>query len=153
MKFSSDYLQKMTLGDARRREEVRQLLAHGGVVTGEDFREASFVFQHGDKPEDFLLAHVLAVAAVAKGDVTAAWISAATLDRYLQSVKQPQVFGTQYNIKDLTAVPRVVTQAPYNKEIVSDALRKVFCVAPSAVQQKNLAAMNKGQDLQGYPCH
>ena len=24
------------------------------------------------------------------------WIAAATLDRYLQSINQPQVFGTQY---------------------------------------------------------
>jgi TRAP-type C4-dicarboxylate transport system substrate-binding protein len=122
------------------------------VQSGEDFREASFVFQHGDKPEDFLLAHVLAIAAVAKGDVTATWISAATLDRYLQSVKQGQVFGTQYLLKDPAAMPRVVTQEPYDKETVSDELRKVFCVALSATQQQNVDAINKGHDPQPDSC-
>ena len=120
MKLSPDDLHKMSLRDASRREEVRQSLASGSIQTGEDYKKASFVFQHGDKPEDFLLAHVLAIAAIAKGNVTATWISAATLDRYLQSIKQPQVFGTQYNLKDVTAVPRAVTQEPYDTSTVSD---------------------------------
>ena len=38
----------------------------------------------------------LALAAMEKGDAAARWIAAATLDRYLQKVQQPQVFGTQY---------------------------------------------------------
>ena len=147
MKLSSDDLQKMSLRDASRREEVRQLLAAGLMQTGEDYKQASFIFQHGNRPEDYLLAHVLAVAAIAKGDASATWISAATLDRYLQSVKQPQVFGTQYNMKDITAVPRVVTQEPYDKNTVSDELRRAFCVAPYAGQQENVNALNQGKEM------
>jgi hypothetical protein len=153
MKLSPDDLQKMILRDASRRKEVRQLLASGSIQTAEDCKKASFVFQHGDKPEDFLLAHILALAAVAKGDATATWISAATLDRYLQSIKQPQVFGTQYSVKDTTAVPRVVTQDPYDNTVVSDALRKVFCVVPYDVQRQNVEAMNKGRNPQPDSCH
>jgi len=36
------------------------------------------------------------LVAAAKGDQGAAWIAAATLDRYLQSVRQPQIYGTQF---------------------------------------------------------
>jgi len=37
---------------------------------------------------DYLLAHVLASVAVAKGDSKSLWISAASLDRYLQLIGQ-----------------------------------------------------------------
>ena len=158
-KLSKDDWQKIQARDAARREETKQLVASGAAKTGEDYRDAAFVLQHGDKSEDFLLAHILAVAAIAKGDVTATWVSAATLDRYLQSVKQPQVFGTQYLLKDRNAVlnnpkaPRVVTQDPYDKNVLSDALRSVYCVLPYALQQQNVEAMNKGQNPQPDSCH
>jgi hypothetical protein len=32
-----------------------------------------------------------------KSDLDARWIAAATLDRYLQRIGQPQVFGTQFS--------------------------------------------------------
>ena len=78
------------------RERVAALLAAGALHTADDYRKAAFVFQHGDRSDDYLLAHTLALVAVAKGDQGAAWIAAATLDRYLQSVRQPQIYGTQY---------------------------------------------------------
>ena len=37
-------------GDARR-AEIRKLLAEGKVVSGEDFSDASLIFQHGERPE------------------------------------------------------------------------------------------------------
>lgn len=82
--------------DAARRKRARRLLEQGALQTGADFHDAAFIFQHGNQPEDYLLAHVLAIAAVAKGEPRGRWIAAATLDRYLLSIGQPQVFGTQY---------------------------------------------------------
>jgi hypothetical protein len=38
--------------------------------------------------------HVPAVTAVAKGSAAAKWLAAVTMDRYLQTINQPQVFGT-----------------------------------------------------------
>lgn len=158
-KLTKEDWQKIQERDAVRREETRQLLASGAVQSGEEYRQASFIFQHGDKPEDFLLAHVLAVAAIAKGDATATWISAATLDRYLQSIKQSQVFGTQYLLKDPDAVlkdpkaQRAVTQDPYSSKVISDELRKVFCVMSYVAQQENLAEMSKGQNPKPDSCH
>ncbi len=43
------------------------------------------------RPDDYLLAHTLAMIAVAKGDEGSLWIGTATLDRYLQSVGKPQI--------------------------------------------------------------
>jgi hypothetical protein len=53
-----------------------------------------FVFQHGSQPDDYLLAHVLAMTARAVEPPCGIWIGAATLDRYLHSIGKAQVFGT-----------------------------------------------------------
>jgi len=132
--------------DAERRRLTRQLLDSGALQTGRDFQDASFIFQHGDAPQDYLMAHILAMAAMSKGDASARWIAAAALDRYLQSVKQPQVFGTQYGWKQPGPEVRDATQEPYDKDLLSDALRKEFCVTSYAGQQQNLEALRQGKD-------
>jgi hypothetical protein len=119
--------------DAERREATRKLLTSGQLHVGKDFTEAAFIFQHGGKPEDFLLAHTLGVIAVSKGDVTATWIAAATLDRYLQSIAQPQIYGTQFVTKSMPA-----TQEPYNRDLISDALRHQLGVPSQAMQLEQL---------------
>lgn len=82
-------------GDARR-AEVRKLLGEGKITSSEDLSDAALIFQHGQTPEEFLFAHVLAVEALLRGDSADKWLAAATLDRYLQAMNRPQVFGTQY---------------------------------------------------------
>lgn len=130
-------------GDAKRREQVRQLISEGKVQSGEDYYYAAFIFQHGQKPSDYLYAHVLAVTAVNKGLHNAMWLSAAALDRYLHSIRQPQVFGTQfgslYDSRD--------DQEPYDRGIVSDALRAQWCVAPESAQAKILSDTRAGKEF------
>lgn len=128
--------------DSRRREQTRKLLADGALHTGKDYEEAAFVFQHGSTPDDYLLAHTLAMVAVSKGDAKAIWIAAATLDRYLQNIKQPQIFGTQYRSNNTGAGGSQTgwTQEPYNRILVSDALRQQLGVPDQAAQAKQLAA-------------
>lgn len=126
--------------DAARRAETQKLLAAGALKSAEDFREAAFVFQHGGATDDYLLAHTLAMVAVAKGDKTAMWIAAATLDRYLMTVGQKQVFGTQFTAPK--GVEAGMTQEPYERTLVSDALRGEFGVPDKAEQAKRLAEMN-----------
>ena len=116
--------------DVERRAATRKLLAEGRLHTGEDYREAAFIFQHGNKPEDYLFAHTLATVATSRGDMLGLWISAATLDRYLHSIKQPQIFGTQFLEEGNT-----VTQEPFNRELISDALRRQLAVPALAEQQ------------------
>jgi hypothetical protein len=120
--------------DTARREQTRKLLADGALHTGKDFEEASFIFQHGDKADDYLLAHTLAMVAVAKGDESAIWIAAATLDRYLEDIKQKQIFDTQYSSDS----HENWTQEPYDRNLVSDALRRQLGVPNQAAQTKQL---------------
>jgi hypothetical protein len=134
--------------DKRHRELAHQMLEAGTLHSAQDFEDASFIFQHGDTPQDYLLAHILAMAAMEKGDANARWIAAATLDRYLQSVKQPQVFGTQYRWDNEGPNPsKDATQQPYDKALLSDALRQEFCVTSYAGQQQNLDALNHNKDF------
>jgi len=147
MSMTPEQWKKISERDAERRREAHKLLDSGALKTGEDFEDASFIFQHGDTPQDYLLAHILAMAAMEKGDAQARWIAAATLDRYLQAVKQPQVFGTQYKWTEMKPKPHGATQEPYDKTVVSDVLRREFCVTSQLGQQKNVAAMAIGKDF------
>ncbi len=105
--------------DAERRQRTRELLDRGELITGRDFYAAAFVFQHGDKPDDYLLAHVLAIRALGLGLADAEWIAAATLDRYLQSIERGQVYGTQTSWKS----GEDVTMQPYDRELVPEHVR------------------------------
>jgi hypothetical protein len=118
--------------DDERRKAVAKLLNDGALHTGEDFQRAAFVFQHGSTPDDYLLAHTLAMVAVSRGNSAALWIGTATLDRYLQSIQQPQIYGTQY----VTRGNEPTTQEPYNRTLISDALRRKLGVPPQAAQEE-----------------
>jgi hypothetical protein len=118
--------------DAARREATRKLLANGKLHTGEDFQRAAVVFQHGDAPDDYLLAHTFAVVAVGRGQSSALWIAAATLDRYLNSIHQPQVYGTQFYFKP----DEPASQEPYNRSLIPDSLRQDLGVPSQAAQEE-----------------
>jgi len=114
--------------DAERRTQTAKLLADGQLHTAEDFSRAAFIFQHGSTSDDYLLAHTLAMIAVGKGDENSLWIATATLDRYLQSVGKPQIYGTQFKgTKD-------ATQEPFNRNLISDSLRHELGVPSLAGQ-------------------
>ena len=121
--------------DAARQARVRALLDAGALASGDDFYHAAFVFQHGDRPEDYLLAHSFALIAAARGRPDATWIGAATLDRYLQAVGRPQIYGTQYR----TPGGQPTTQDPYDRTLVSDALRAALGVPDQAAQERRRA--------------
>ena len=123
--------------DAARRARTLQLLDAGALRSGDDFHNAAFVFQHGDTPDDILLAHTFAVLAAARDRPDAAWIAAASLDRYLQRIGQPQIYGTQFN----RPPGQPTTQEPYNRTLVSDALRPALGVPTQAQQEERRAAM------------
>lgn len=124
------FVEQMNADDAARRERTRALLDAGALQTGEDFRAAAFVFQHGSTPEDYLLAHSLAVTGVAKGSKQAAWIAAASLDRFLQSVDRKQIYGTQTRMMN-GGEP---TLEPYDRDLLPAAVRAAAGV-PSLVEQ------------------
>jgi hypothetical protein len=124
--------------DAERRDATRKLLAAGQLHTAKDFGAAAFIFQHGETPDDYLLAHTLATIAIAKGDTGSTWIAAATLDRYLQSIAKPQIYGTQF----VTRSGEPATQEPYNRVLISDALRHALGVPSRSSQEEQLKKDN-----------
>lgn len=124
--------EKVGKADAERRTATQTLLAMGKLHTGSDFERAAVVFQHGDKPDDYLLAHTLALVALARGQSSALWIASATMDRYLHSIHQSQIYGTQFN----TNPNEPVTQDPYNRALISDSLRRELGVPPQAMQEE-----------------
>ncbi len=133
---------KLSQEDEQRRQAVHHMLDVGEVRTGSDFYHAAMIFQHGQNPDDYLLAHILAMDAVAQGSKEARWLSAATLDRYLLSIWQPQVFGTQFH--GLPNTTASMTHDRINPAIVTDSMRAATCVVSSAAQQKVLDTTNHG---------
>lgn len=133
------YFQKMIAEDKARKARTEALLKAGALHTGQDYERAAFIFQHGDKPGDYLLAHTLAMVAMTKGNHAASWIAAATLDRYLMTIEQPQIYGTQYK----SPAAGTVTQDPYDRTLISDALRTELGVPVQADQEKKRSSMQR----------
>ncbi len=122
--------------DAARRVRVRKMLDEGLIRTADDFHQAAFVFQHGEAPADYLLAHVLAMAAQSKGRADAGWIAVATLDRYLQNIGQPQITGTQFR----NGTSGKVTQGEYDAALLPDTVRRALGVPTRAEQEAQMRA-------------
>lgn len=131
--------------DSVRRKQVLEMIDRGEVRTGKDFARAALVFQHGETTNDILLAHILAVTALGKGDPDGRRMAAITLDRYLNRIGQPQVFGTQFNSANLKD-SKAWTMDPYDPKLIGDALRALNCVEPVSVQFEFLAAMKQGKE-------
>ncbi len=85
--------------DRTRRSRVMTLFAEGRLTTANDYYHAAMILQHGDIPEDFLLAHEFAVVAIIKGrnDRQTRWLSAAAEDRFLTKIGRPQRFATEFS--------------------------------------------------------
>jgi len=82
--------------DIARIARVKTLYREGSLRTGSDYFRAALVLHHGATPEDYLLAHELAIVALKKNAPDmAVWLVAATEDRFLQSIGRAQRFGTQ----------------------------------------------------------
>ena len=118
-----------------RRRQAAAILAAGGAKTAEDYYNVALLYQHSETPDDLLMAHVLSTIAGYKGDHRGRWLSAASLDKYLHRTGQPQVFGTQYF---------VAGDRRLNPSLLSDALRREFCVPPLAVQRANDSTARAG---------
>ncbi|MFH1725916.1 MAG: hypothetical protein ABII00_15005 [Elusimicrobiota bacterium] len=82
--------------DAARRQRITIMMELGEVKTKADLYHAAVIFQHGESSADFLTAHRLATLAAVLGHRTGRWLLAAALDRFLMSIEQAQVYGTQF---------------------------------------------------------
>jgi hypothetical protein len=124
--------------DEQRRARVMEVVGQAQLQSAEDYFHAAMVLQHGKEPEEYLLAHELATIAGFKDHKIGKWLSAATLDRFLQSLGRPQRFATQYRREE----NGVWTLEPLDPSL-PDAIRAEYGVPPLAEQSKRVEEMNK----------
>ena len=129
----------VTPRDRARLRRVRELFAADGLHTANDYLRSALILQHGDAPDDFLLAHDFCVAAMVLGrnDVESASLAAGAEDRFLMNVGRPQRFGTQFR-RDGAGPWRLHTVG----DGVTDALRKLMGTPSLAEARAREAEMN-----------
>jgi hypothetical protein len=136
--------------DARRLQRVRAILNAGQIRTAQDHVYAAFILQHGQSPEDYMLAHVLAATGAFKGQPAprwARWLAAASLDRFLHQSNRPQIFGTQVKGQKSTQGVTNWTLEPYDRTAVTDAIRKDWCVISLYEQDRMIGKASEGKPL------
>jgi hypothetical protein len=124
--------------DARLRR-VKELYAAGSLQTGSDWLRAAVILQHGDEPDDFLLAHEMCIAAILKGEHKARSMAAASEDRFLRRIGRPQRFGTQWEPADKPGTFKLAPTDPG----VSDQLRSALGVPTLAESRARESQFDK----------
>ncbi len=94
--FDSMPLEEALDRQKKRRDRVAEIVQAGELEKPIDYHHASWIFQHGENADDFLMAHLLATAASFGGEDQARFLSAAGLDRFLMNLGHPQRFGSQF---------------------------------------------------------
>jgi hypothetical protein len=136
--------------DAERVRLVLAELASDAVRTAEDKANAALVLQHtgmtfcGDKltslsPDNYLLAHHLAVAAFEAGYEKARFLVPQTIDRYLSLTEGHQKYGTNRFINQETGAEE---WAPIDRN-TTDTERAKYGVPPLAVLLKQFPEQKK----------
>ena len=138
----------VTPRDEQRRKRVKEILETGDVETADDYFHAAMVLQHGVEPEDYELAHELALKAaeLAPEHSSALWLAAAAMDRYLQNIGKPQIYGTQFR-----KVDGEWTLEPIDETAVTDEERARWGVPPLASAKERVKALNARDGSQKGP--
>lgn len=125
--------------DRAREKRTLEMIEADLLKDRDDFVHASFIFQHGADSTSFRLAHEMAMKALAIDStyMRARWIAAASKDRYLQSIGQPQIYGTQ-----LRTVEGRWSLEPIDTTAVTDAERARWGVRSLARQRAWAAELN-----------
>lgn len=129
--------------DEARRRRVQEILDAGEAKVAADFYHAAMVFQHGDGPEHYEQAWKLALKA-SKLDASQTgyrWLAAAARDRYLQSIGEPQIYGTQYR----KGPDGRWTLEPIDEDAVTDEERQEWGVPPLAAARVRVEELNAGE--------
>jgi hypothetical protein len=126
--------------DKARLKRVKELYRQNLLHTANDYDCAATVLQHGEVPEDFLLAHEFWVVAISKGknDHDTLSLAAASEDRFLMNIGRPQRFGTQLRSEDNGPIRLYPIDGG-----VSDELRRLMIGHSLAEIKAKAAEMNK----------
>ena len=126
--------------DKARLKRVKEIYTQNLLQTATDYDCAATVLQHGEVPEDFLLAHEFWVVAIGKGknDQDTLAMAAASEDRYLTNIGRPQRFGTQVHSVDNGPIELYPIDSS-----VPDGLRRVMIGHALAEVKARVVEMNK----------
>jgi hypothetical protein len=126
--------------DKARLKRVKEIYEQNLLKTANDYDCAATVLQHGQVPEDFLLAHEFWVVAISKGknDHDTLSLAAASEDRYLMNIGRPQRFGTQLRAVDNGPIKLYPIDGGVN-----DELRRLMIGHSLAEIKAQEAEMNK----------
>jgi tetratricopeptide (TPR) repeat protein len=86
--------------DSLRQEKVARMIDDGQLKVSDDYYHAGMIFHHGRDSTAYKIAEWLANKALEMDSTSdnARWLIAATKDRYLWSINQPQWYGTQNHL-------------------------------------------------------
>jgi hypothetical protein len=129
--------------DRDRRKRVTTMMELGEVKTKKDLYHAAVIFQHGEVPEDFLTSHRLATVASILGHRTARWLLAASLDRYLMSIGQPQIYSTQFEYNPVEKTYQL--KLPVQESIMLSTDKELLGIPSVGDRLKQLNAQIKNQ--------
>ncbi len=136
----------VSVKDRERLSRVQAMADNGELKATEDYLNAALIFQHGADSAAYRRARELSLMAV-KLDSTnrsARWLAAAAMDRYLQSVGQPQIYGTQFRKGD----DGKWTLEPMDTTTVTDIEREQWNVPTLAKARERVREMNKNEPKQ-----
>ena len=125
--------------DEQRRETVVLMKQEGLIKTAKDHYYAAMIYQHGNDSEDYKFAKEYMEEAIALDTTMNKWLLAAATDRYLLSIDQPQIYGTQY--MKMGDEPWELSN--YDTTAVTDEERIRMGVPVLAKQKEQLAEMNQ----------
>lgn len=108
--------------DRKREAQILGVYRGGGLKSGSDYYHAAMILQHSNDARMNLLAHEFAIISWVKRDQRARWLVAASEDRFLMKIGQPQRFGTQYQSKSVGSPLELYRM----DNVVTNELRKEF---------------------------
>ncbi len=88
--------------DSVRRSEVQVMINQNKLLTTNDYYRAAMIFQHGTDSVSYKMAMNLSKKAyvVDTSNHFALLLTVTSLDRYLLSIGKPQIYGTQFMIRE-----------------------------------------------------
>lgn len=126
--------------DAARRARAYEMIEAGELEAAADYFHAAMILQHGQTSDDYALARDLAEQAIAldQSHGLARWLTAAATGRYLWSIDEPQIYGTQSTLGD----DGLLTMEPIDEDAVTDAERAAKGVPTLEQAYARLAQQN-----------
>jgi len=139
---SNDYnYDELIKRDKKRRIKVQELLDSNKLITSNDYQNAAMIFQHGEYPSSYKKAVELMEKSIQIDSTVDKWLLAAATDRYLLSMNEPQVYGTQFSQTGPWEKPWELSTI--DTTIISDKQRVEYGVGTLKEIREIIARMNR----------